>query len=351
MLRTVELRREDAADQHMTDVERVERQHYPSWDAFLQNHPGAHFAQRFEWRNLISASFGFKSEFWTANRGGFIVGVLPLFDNGRVGFSAPGGIVADDAEAAEALVAVARDFRERKRLRYVELRAQRQRWGDLPTNCEHCTLILDLPPQEDAIWRALSGTLRNEIRRGQKKLTVSWGSSRLNEFYRVYSKNMRDLGTPIRSLRYYTEIASLLRNDVDLVFAEHEGRVVASMFLVAQGTAWQDPWASALREAFPLRPNQLMYWETLREAIRREFKTFDFGRSQWNSGTYAYKLQWGAVPAPLYYQYLLAPGEAVPSFAQQTQNLQWASNVWRKLPLPVTRGLGDLVRRHLTEVL
>jgi hypothetical protein len=95
----------------------------------------------------------------------------------------------------------------------------------------------------------------------------------------------------------------------------------------------------------------MLYWEALQEAMRRGATAFDFGRSQWNTGTFRFKEQWGATAVPLYYQYVVAERTALPSFAGQREQLSLASALWKRLPLPMARVLGEPVRRRFPELL
>jgi hypothetical protein len=56
----------------------------------------------------------------------------------------------------------------------------------------------------------------------------------------------------------------------------------------------------------------LLYSAVLEFACREGFKEFDFGRSSVDSGTYRFKLQWGAHPRQLYWYYWLAGGRSIP---------------------------------------
>lgn len=324
----------------------------PKWDDFVRQSPFAHFAQRSAWKILIEQQYNFEASYWIAWDGQDIAGIMPLFKSGRIAFSAPGGLLAGSSDAAAALIDIARDLQDQRKLRYVEFRDQQTLWFDLPTNTEHCTMVLDLPDSEETLWKSISGTLRNEIRRAQKNgLTTAWNRERSEDFYKVYSENMRDLGTPVRSYKYYKAVIEALRTDADLLFVMNGEETMATMLLVGQSETLYDPWASALRRFFQLRPNQLLYWEALRSAIGRKYKRFDFGRSQWDSGTFRFKAQWGARPVQLNYQYLLADGISMPSFEEQKQSIAWAVELWKRLPLPLARVAGEPIRRRLTEVL
>src|SRR5436309_2083616 len=48
------------------------------WDAFVSAAPEATFFHRAGWRDVIAKSFGHRTHYFTAERDGEIVGVLPL---------------------------------------------------------------------------------------------------------------------------------------------------------------------------------------------------------------------------------------------------------------------------------
>ena len=58
---------------------------------------------------------------------------------------------------------------------------------------------LALPSASDRLWTDFDPKVRNQIRKGEKAgLAVHWGSRELlDEFYAVFARNMRDLGTPV----------------------------------------------------------------------------------------------------------------------------------------------------------
>ena len=61
------------------------------------------------------------------------------------------------------------------------------------------------------------------------------------------------------------------------------------------------PWASAHRHLNRWNPNMLLYWTFLEYAADQGYAFFDFGRSTPGEGTYRFKEQWGAKPAPLFW--------------------------------------------------
>jgi FemAB-related protein (PEP-CTERM system-associated) len=328
-----------------------------AWDRFVLAADGSHPAQLHAWMALTERTYGVRPRAWLAEDGGRVRGILPLFEKRRLGrspvlFSTPGGLLADDATTARALLGTAGEDIAARRVEYVELRDQRVRWPDLATSTEHCTHVLALASDADTQWRAFDPKLRNQIRKAQRAgFTVHWGAEHVGAFCRVMLENMRDLGTPMRSESWFRSVLDALGERAALLVIASRDEPVGAMFLAVHRKHAMDLWASSLRRHFEHCPNQMLYWEAIQEAIRRGLRAFDFGRSQWDTGTYRFKEQWGARAVPLYYQYLFRDPAAVPSFAAQQQRMGIAVRLWKRLPLPVARVLGEPIRRRFPELL
>lgn len=323
------------------------------WDAYVRASPDAHFGQLAAWKDVVERGYGCRAVYGIAIDSGRVRGVLPLFERpGRDLFSAPGGLLADSAEVAAALLAPARERVTRGGLQWLELRDQRRAWPDLTTSDEHCTMVVDLESAPEAQWKVFDTKLRNQIRKGEKSgYEVRWGRDQVADFHRVMLENMRDLGTPMRGRAYYRLVLERLGEAADLLVIRLDGTPAGAMFTVGLGETWTDPWASSLRRFFDRCPNQVLYWQAMQSAIARGMKRFDMGRSQWNSGTFKFKQQWGAKPVPLFYQYVLGRAAALPALADQKERFALAVKVWRRLPVSVAGALGEPLKRRFPEVL
>lgn len=334
-------------------VRRLEPGDRVRWDEYVRATPGSSFGHLSGWKSLVEESYGCEAWYWFAEQDGRIRGVLPLFarrQRGRALFSAPGGLLADDAAAAAALIEPARERLASERLDYLELRDQVREWPGLTTSGEHCTLVLDLAASEDDQWKAFGSKLRNQIRKGQKSgFRARWGRDQLPAFHRVMLEAMRDLGTPLRGERYFRRALEALER-ADLLVLDLGGRAAGAMFVVEHRDTASDPWASSPRRLLALCPNQVLYWEAIRRSIARGLRHFDFGRSQWHSGTFQFKAQWGATPRPLYYQYLMGRAKRLPTLEDQKRGYDLAVRAWRRLPLWAAGLLGERVKRLFPEV-
>jgi hypothetical protein len=123
---------------------------------------------------------------------------------------------------------------------------------------------------------------------------------------------------------------------------------VAAALVVGLGEVLRNPWASSLRKFATLGPNMLLYLQLLQYACDHGYRVFDFGRSTPGEGTYKFKEQWGAVPAPLHWHCISLDGR--PPTAERTGEVQlrMAARCWRKLPVGVTKIIGPRIRKHIS---
>jgi FemAB-related protein (PEP-CTERM system-associated) len=158
---------------------------------------------------------------------------------------------------------------------------------------------------------------------------------------------MRDLGTPVYARRFFEEILRTFPDRAKIVCARLDGRPVAASLVFRHRAVMEVPWASSLREFNHLCANVRLYWEMLRLAIEQGCRTFDFGRSTPDEGTFNFKKQWGAAPVPLVWEYWLAPGRRLPDLSPKNPRFQLLIAAWKRLPIGVSRRLGPPIVRNI----
>jgi serine/alanine adding enzyme len=328
------------------------------WNTYVDAHVDATGYHAWEWRNVFEQAFGHEAVYLVARRQRRPVGVLPvvlfrsaLFGNFAVSlpFVNYGGVLADDDEASEALVAQARSLLTRRGARHLELRHRTRQFPALPAKDHKVTLLLDLPSTEEACWQSLDRKVRNQVRKAEKSgLTAAIGDrSLLPEFYAVFARNMRDLGTPVYSPRFFDAIFAQVESRVRVVLVRLGSEVIAAGITHTHRHVMEMPWASSLKERRDLCPNNLLYWTVIREAIRTGHTVLDFGRSTPDEGPYLFKLQWGARPEQLWWEYCLNGTAALPDQSTKNPRMQSAIALWKRLPLPVASFIGPHVVRSI----
>ena len=326
--------------------------------AYVAAQPGANAYHDPEWVNVIRRAFGHDTTYLTAMDGGHVRGVLPLvfFRSrlfGQFAVSLPfvnyGGVLADDGGTARALLRHAQEMTRRAGGTHLELRHTRQVYDDLAAKRHKVAMLLRLDTTVDGQWQQLDRKLRNQVRKGEKSgldVTVG-GRELLADFYTVFSRNMRDLGTPVYPRRFFDEVVASFPDRTRVFVVRLNGRPAAASIVHWHRDTVEVPWASSIREFNPLSANVFLYWQMLRFAIERGFRAFDFGRSTPDGGTFLFKKQWGAEPLPLVWEYWLADRQEMPDFSPGNQSYSKAVQIWQRLPVRVANALGPLVVRNI----
>jgi FemAB-related protein (PEP-CTERM system-associated) len=328
------------------------------WDDYVERHPAGSVDHLWAWRDVIARVFGHRSVYLTAKRGTRAVGVLPLvlFRSaifGRAVVSMPflndGGVLADDQTARGALLAQAVTVARAFGAQHVELRHRARQCADLPFRQHKLGLTLRLPATSDALWARLDRRVRNQVRKAQKEgLSILVGGADLvGAFYRVFSRNMRDLGTPVYSPRLFQDVLRTFP-DRARVFLVRDGRVPVAAGISLRGPhGTLVPWASSLREYRSRCPNMLLYWAMLEQAVADGSGVFDFGRSSPGSGTHQFKLQWGAEAEPLHWEYVVLGKGGVPDQTPSSPRFRPAIELWKRCPLWLTNAVGPHIVRAI----
>jgi FemAB-related protein (PEP-CTERM system-associated) len=325
------------------------------WERFVEARRDDAGYHAWNWRRVFENAFGHRCVYLMARRDRDVAGVLPLVQIksrlfGNTLTSLPflnyGGVMAGAADAAEALVASAKREAEARRCGHVELRHVGAQFPQLPSKQHKVSMRLPLGPN---MWDALDRKVRNQIRKAEKSgLVVERGGLELvPEFYTVFARNMRDLGTPVYSRRLFEEVIRAFPERSRVHVVRLKDQPVAAGFTYRTARMVQLPWASSIRAFNPMCPNVLLYWDAIQYAQGLGAPVFDMGRSTPNEGTFKFKAQWGAQPVPLHWEYqLLAPGE-LPNVSPANPKFQLAIAVWQKLPLALTTRVGPMIVRAI----
>ncbi len=316
-------------------------------------------AHRAGWITAVSTGFRHSTYLLEAKTRDEIIGVLPLClvagpIFGKFLVSLPyvntGGVWARDRNVAEALISGACDLADELDVRYLELRHERAvshpRLNFERTDKVH--MRLSLPASSDLLLASLKSKVRSQIRKSMKfGLSVEFGRhKRLDEFYRVFATNMRDLGTPVFSKDLFANILDHLGEFAELCIVRSGSQVASVGLLVHLDDMSEVPSASCLRAFNHMNANMFMYWQMLERAIELGSHQFDFGRSSIGSGTHKFKSQWGAQPNQAVWQYYVRKGNPEEMRADSNGKRKLVK-VWQRLPVWLTKLVGPTVVRGI----
>jgi FemAB-related protein (PEP-CTERM system-associated) len=332
------------------------------WNAYVRQAKGTHYSHLWDWGRTLSEIYGLPLFRLAVRRekGGPLAGILPL-----ILFSPPGGegrlislpytdaagIVADDLQAAAALLPLALTCLRETKARHLELRQAGESFA-LPAGAGTLTsasysfktgLSRELPQSEEELWADLGPKVRNQVRKSRREhCTASAGGAELlEEFFLVFSENMRDLGSPVHAPELFRAMLERLHGTIILV-RRLDLPVAAAMVFEHAGVLY-NPWASSLKQFRPLCPNMLLYWSMLAYGIQRDCRRFDFGRSTPDSSACRFKEQWGAGRQPLTWQIISGPGS---HWDPRMESL--VDEDWQSIDLEMSRLQGPAARRWIS---
>jgi FemAB-related protein (PEP-CTERM system-associated) len=353
----------------------------PDWDSYVEGHPAATVYHLSGWKDVIESAYGHRTYFLMSEvqtnpaephspRSSVkITGVLPLvhiknliFGNSLISmpFLDYGGILADNRESENALLAEALKIGQELKASHIELRHieplagqdafdEDTRINIYPKSHKVC-MLLDLPEDFDILIRSFKSKLRSQIGRPLKSgLRAEVGHmEHLKDFYNVFSINMRDLGSPVHSMRLMRNVMETFSDRARFCIVFKEKQPVAASLILGFRDILENPWASSLREYKHMSPNMLLYRTMLEYGCERGFCKFDFGRSSPDEGTFKFKNQWGAKAKPLHWYYISYKERAERQEPMDKARFSLLINYWQQLPVCLTKVIGPQIRKNIS---
>ncbi|MEO1080734.1 MAG: GNAT family N-acetyltransferase [Pseudomonadota bacterium] len=332
-----------------------------AWDSYVSTHPLATAYHRWAYKTALEASYGLKTLYVMAeDEDGVIKGVLPAARM-RSLKGATQLCALPYCDRGEALVDSPGVDRElvswlsQQTGLPVEVRGTSDSDAPLTGDAadglipgQKVRMVLALPESSEALLAGFKSKHRSQINKARKNGLVSSvgpGLDRVSSFYDVFTRNMRDLGSPTHARKWFRAIADDYGEDCLIGLVTLDERVVGAGIVLTNGNTAVVPWASTLREYNRLAPNMLLYWSLIEAAMQRGCRQFDFGRSGYQEGTYRFKAQWGAHPIPLrWFRHGACSSEESATPGQSNSARVALAWVWRRLPLPLSVALGSRLR-------
>ncbi|OZG73582.1 hypothetical protein BTA51_10460 [Hahella sp. CCB-MM4] len=351
------------------------------WDEYVMSHPDASPYHLSAWGKSVKQAYGHDTKYLVArekgseNGSGKIVGVMPTIKmnipfKGASLCSLPFcdiGMGLGDSDATETeLVRHLQSEFATNGVKGIEVRystknslspegsSGEEEGVEKGQDAGKVSMVLDLPETPEELWKGFKSKLRSQIRKAEKNgLTHEIGNnSRLvEEFYQVFTRNMRDLGSPVHGKAWFEALSRNYGDNMVISIVRKDEIPVGGGIVLYCGTKAAIPWASTVAEYNRLAPNMMLYWSLLEETCRRGCTVFDFGRSTYGEGTYKFKSQWGARPFALEWRQYDRNG-IKPEVEQSNQGASKIRPVieafWRKLPLSLSVMLGPRLRRYIS---
>jgi FemAB-related protein (PEP-CTERM system-associated) len=337
-------------------VSALEEDRVSEWDSFVLAHRNGSFFHQTAWKRVMERTYRYRPYYFYAEREGQITGIAPVFLvssylTGRCMISLPfavyGGICASDEQTERCLLRQLEEVARREGVEYLELRNRngglRPAYHAIP---RYATFTMPLVADPQILYQAFPKDIRYMIRKGEKAgLSVRHGLEQLESFYRLMTLNLRRLGTPAFPRSLFENLIQEYPKQIDLAVVYSGSKPVAGGMTFLFRDSAQPYYVGSEEEAKITGANNFLWWQMIKHAAEAGRSEFDFGRSKNDSGNYAFKKKWNPCIQPLDYQLRLVRRKSIPNFSPTNPKFKIASNLWRRLPLGLTRVLGPRLVR------
>ncbi len=326
------------------------------WDEYIERHPDATLYHASAWKRIARDSYGIEDVSLTALDNGRIVGILPLFKARQISggsyvtsgiFGAYNGVLSerDDVRSILNERAVSMCAGDARCFLVIKDTTHYPAPG-FAVSQEYVTFTLALNRISDQVWAKIKDKTRNQVRKAEKSgCVVIRDNTGIDEFARVYARNMRDMGTPFLGWKFLHCVLKHFGAKANVFCIRRGVKTIAGGIMLRFKECAYMPFASSLRRYNEYCPNNLLYWEAIKFACAQGCEQFDFGRSTVNTGTYNFKKQWGAQPRQLYYRYYPAVA-GTRTFNPNDKKYSMMINCWRLIPVRLASCVGPAIVRH-----
>lgn len=187
----------------------------------------------------------------------------------------------------------------------------------------------------DDFWKNIQSRFRGLMRKSQRQDLSFKIDDKFDKFYNTYLLGMRNLGTPAHGKKYFEKLMEYIPYHIFTVY--DNDKCIGSLFCLNDNDTLLVLYAYTLPEYSKKYANYFLYLNTIEWMTQNHLVYLDMGRSTYNEGTYHFKKKF----KPKFY--------AINSKINYSNDskMQLASNIWKKLPLPVANFISPYARRYL----
>lgn len=203
---------------------------------------------------------------------------------------------------------------------------------------------LKLQSDFESQWKSFSPNLRRKIKRGESHgfAIEKGGVDLLPEFYAVYARHMRKLGSGALKRRFFAHLLQDYptpnESFAGIFILRLKGKAVGAAFNLAHHGFYENGWFATFHTFQPYYASYVLHKAMIAHAIEMGCHTYSFGRSTTGGGVHLFKKQWSTFDVPL--QWISYP-EAVVNI----RNQGWMRKLWKRIPYPLGNAVGNYIAK------
>lgn len=280
----------------------------------------SHIYHSYEWSELLNIVHGHGIFYLIEKNGIFPLAHIDsrIFGNRLISlpFADYGGPCASNNKTVEMLIKRAEDVALDLNVDFIEIRSPNENYYSLLEKNgfirrdDYFTFRLNLNQNISNLWDVVGRKNRNMIRKAKKnsvKIALMQDKSDMRLFYKIYTKNMKELGSPPQPLKYFECLWAYFFPDKLLpLLAKYNDMHIAGGLFFKHGNTIHHSYQSSIKENLNLGQNNLMIWHVIKWGCENKYKFLDFGRTRVSAGNFLFKRKWGGdmTVMPYFYKFM-----------------------------------------------
>jgi len=312
-----------------------------AWNELVNSCDDSKIYHLYQWSALLEKVHGHKLIYLQDDNGVFPLAYIKslIFGNRLISlpFADYGGPCTQGEKIAKRLMVECQEVAQELDVDFIEVRCPDSRYFEtfkeqgFVRRDEYLTFILPLDRKIEELWKGIGDKNRNMVRKAEKsgvQVVEAKSKADLENFYRLYLKTMKRLGSPPQPFKFFERMWDLFHpQNLMIPLAKYEEIYIAGgLFLLHNGII-HHAYSCSLEEYLRLAPNDLIQWHIIEWGNEHGFSYLDFGRSRENAGNVLFKRRWGGDLVKMPYFYKFYKKEL---YERQEKQYQLASRLWSK---------------------
>ena len=324
------------------------------WNDYAEKHPHSEVYHLAQWAAIYKETYNYTPYYFFVREESEIVGILPLIHQKgllkNILVTPPAGILLNNPKKHnEEIFRFVTALKENLRASDVLFYKNYKLSPGLYESLENIRILKQLPETVDALNKDIGKKRRWGVRKAEENglthIVIKPTLQDIKLFYKIYGTNYRDLGTPVNSEKFFRKQLEYLGGNIKMFIVFKEDKLICVKWLLEYKLEILSSESATLREFFPTRINDYQIYHAMKYAIEKGFQTYNMGRSQQESGTYAFKVSWGACQVQPYPVYRTKQQSGI---AEKKSKFKLFIKAWKKAPVAITNIAGPILRKNMT---
>lgn len=323
------------------------------WNEYAEKHPHSEVFHLVQWATIYKETYNYTPLYFFLREDQNIIGLLPFIHQKgllkNILVTPPTGILlSSPAKHNEEVFLFAKALKNKLNASDVVFYNQYKMSAELSESQENIRIIKHLPETLDALNKDIGKKRRWGVRKAEENglihTVIKPTIKDIKVFYKIYGTNYRDLGTPVNSEKFFRKQLEHLGEHIRMLIVSKGDKPICVKWLLEYKSMILSSDSATLREFFPTRINDYQIYHALKYAIEKGFQTYNMGRSQQESGTYAFKVSWGECQVQPYPVYRMKQQSGI---TEKKNKFKLFIKVWKKAPVALTNIAGPILRKNM----